>query len=496
MPRLTDRTSLVFAIGLTATLLLSACAGATSSNGEAQAEADASAAVSSPPGNAASAAPAADLSSSDGALSVTLTAAETQVPYGDGSRWAMTYNGTSAGPTLRVHPGDTLTVTLVNDLNETTSLHTHGLHVSPEANSDNPFITVDPGQSKTYVYEIPKDHAAGTFWYHPHAHGMAAEQVASGLSGALIVEDAVDTEMAATTTDRILVVTDPPLTTENPWGTSGESSGSMMDGMGMGGSSGVDMMTQMVGRAGPRLLTNGQDGIDLSDSGGRLERARIVNATASSRLVLTWTGASMEQLASEGGRLPQPLAVDSVSLAPGERTELALIPGAEGGQLLAQKLSNEGSGGPLGDPEVLARVGADAGSDTSVLPSVLTTDSRDLFATDVTVAQKRVITLDGHMNPSINGSLFDPNTVNFEAKQGTVEEWVIRNKTPMYHPIHLHSWPFQVQGEQGWQDVVEVAPYSEVVIRVTFDDFGGTTVLHCHILDHEDTGMMSIIRVT
>ena len=81
------------------------------------------------------------------------------------------------------------------------------------------------------------------------------------------------------------------------------------------------------------------------------------------------------------------------------------------------------------------------------------------------------------------------------AKKGTVEEWVIRNKTPMYHPIHLHSWPFQAQGQEGWQDVVQVAPYTEQVIRVSYDDFGGTTVLHCHILDHEDTGMMAIIRV-
>ena len=85
--------------------------------------------------------------------------------------------------------------------------------------------------------------------------------------------------------------------------------------------------------------------------------------------------------------------------------------------------------------------------------------------------------------------------IGIEAKKGTVEEWVIRNKTPMYHPIHLHSWPFQVQGQEGWQDVVQVAPYTEQVIRVAYDDFGGTTVLHCHILDHEDTGMMAIIRV-
>lgn len=495
MPQLHRNTSFLIAVGVTAALLLSACTGAASVNGSASASSQGSAATSSEAATTASSAASQDLTSSNGALSVTLTAAETQVPYEQGTRWAMTYNGTSAGPTLRVHPGDTLTVTLVNKLNEPTSLHTHGLHVSPEGDSDNPFVTVDPGQSKTYIYKIPADQPAGTFWYHPHAHGMAAEQVASGLSGALIVENTVDTELADTTTDRVLVVTDPPLTTENPWGAGQQSSGSMMDGMGMGGSGGVDMMTQMLGRAGPRLLTNGQDGIDLTGSNGRLERARIVNATASSRLVLTWIGASMQQLSSEGGRLNAPSTAESVSLAPGERTELVLVPGADGGQLLAQRLSNEGSGGPLGTPEVLARVSADAGTDTGTLPTSLTSDVRDLFASDAAVAKKRVITLDGHMNPSINGTLFDPNTINFEARQGTVEEWVIRNKTPMYHPIHLHSWPFQVQGEQGWQDLVEVPPYSEKVIRVTFDDFGGTTVLHCHILDHEDTGMMAIIKV-
>jgi FtsP/CotA-like multicopper oxidase with cupredoxin domain len=99
------------------------------------------------------------------------------------------------------------------------------------------------------------------------------------------------------------------------------------------------------------------------------------------------------------------------------------------------------------------------------------------------------------MQPTIDGKVFDPNTVNFTARKGTVEEWVIRNNTPMFHPIHLHAWPFQVKGEQGWQDVVTVAPESEQVVRVAFDDFGGTTVIHCHILDHEDTGMMAIVKV-
>jgi len=150
----------------------------------------------------------------------------------------------------------------------------------------------------------------------------------------------------------------------------------------------------------------------------------------------------------------------------------------------------------MGSPEKIASIAADAGSDVNSLPmSFMMANTRDLFASDVKVANQRVVTLSGHMTPTIDGKLFNPNVVNFTAKKGSVEEWVIDNTTPMYHPIHLHTWGFQVQGEEGWQDVVTVAPNSKKVIRIAFDDFAGTTVLHCHILDHEDTGMMAIIKV-
>ena len=482
---------------LTTALLLAACAGGLGTGASSDQGGSATTAGVSLGSGAGAASQ--ELVSANGALTVTLTAAESQVPFEDGTRWAMTYNGSAAGPTLRVRPGDTLTVKLVNKLSDPTSLHTHGLHVSPVGNGDNPFTTVDPGMSKTYVYPIPVSQPAGTFWYHPHAHGLAAEQVASGLSGALIVEDDVDDALDLVATDRVLLVTDPPLTAANPWGHGAGGSANAhggMDGMGMDGMGMDGMVMRMVGRAGPHLLTNGRDGIDLLDSGGSLERVRVVNATASSRLVLSWTGSSMEQISSEGGRLATAQERDTVALAPGERTELVLIPGSAGGQLLAQRLSNDGSGVPLGGQESIARLNADAGRNPSVLPAVLAMERRDLFASGVRIAEWRVITLDGHMSPSINGRRFDPGTVNFEARESTVEEWVFRNRTATYHPIHLHSWPFQVQGEHGWQDVVEVPPYSEAVIRVTFDDFGGTTVLHCHILDHEDAGMMSVIRVT
>jgi len=437
----------------------------------------------------ATAAPVPERASTDGRLEVTLTAAETQVPYAGATRWAMAYNGLVTGPTLRVRPGDTLAVTLVNRLDSPTSLHTHGLHVPPEV--DDPFLTVAPGQSHTYTYAIPADQLTGTYWYHPHVHERSAEQVASGLSGAIVVADATDDALARVSTDRVLVVNDPPLVSANPWGPGGADHGGMMG----HGSSGVDMMTAMVGRTGPRLLTNGQDGVVLEPDGDRLERVRVVNATASTRLVLGFEGARMLALSSGGGRLPHPREVSSVDLAPGDRAELVLVPGPDGGRLVARRTSNEGGGALTGAPEVVATVSASAGTDTAVLPATMGADSRDLFAPGVQVARQRVITLDGHMRPRINGALFDPARVDLTATSGTVEEWVIRNASPMLHPIHLHTWPFQVRGQQGWADVVTVPADGEQVIRVAFDDITGTTVLHCHILDHEDTGMMAVIRV-
>lgn len=453
-----------------------------------------------------------EFASTDGELDVTLTAAEGQVPYAGTQRWAMTYNAAATGPTLRVRPGDRVTITLVNNLNEPTSLHTHGLHVSPD--QDNPFIMVDPGQSYTYVYDIPADQQAGTYWYHPHVHELTAQQVAAGLSGAIVVEDDTDAQLAEVSTDRVLVVNDPPLTQANPWtdpsssagaqgnadmgdmsghDMSGHDMGSMMDGT---SGSGVDPMTAMMGRTGPRLLTNGQDGVLLAGSGGLLERAHVVNATASTRLLLTFTGDRMLRLSGTGGRLASAQEVTSIELAPGERTEVVLIPGVDGGQLQAQRLSNEGAGAPVGLPEIIATVQPDAGRDVGMLPVTMSADTRDLFAPDVQVAQQRVITLDGHMNPTIDGKPFDPDTVNFTARKGTVEEWVIKSNSPMLHPIHLHTWPFQVKGQEGWTDIVTVPANGEQVIRVAFDDFTGTSVIHCHVLDHEDLGMMAVIKVT
>lgn len=127
------------------------------------------------------------LRSAGGELAVRLEVAQGRVRVAGRQATVLGYNGGLPGPTLHVRPGDRLRVQLVNQLSTPTNLHVHGLHVSPEANGDNVFVTVEPGSAFDYDYQLPADHPPGVYWYHPHHHGNVAEQVFGGLYGAIIV---------------------------------------------------------------------------------------------------------------------------------------------------------------------------------------------------------------------------------------------------------------------------------------------------------------------
>ena len=131
------------------------------------------------------------LASTDGLLQTRLEAAQGPVRIAGRRANALSYNGGLPGPTLHLQPGDRLRVQLVNRLNNPTNLHVHGLHVSPEGNGDNAFVTVKPGASFDYDYQLPPDHPPGVYWYHPHHHGTVADQIFGGLYGAIIVSDPV-----------------------------------------------------------------------------------------------------------------------------------------------------------------------------------------------------------------------------------------------------------------------------------------------------------------
>ena len=455
-----------------------------------------------PGGTAGSAfAPPPELRSSGGRLDLTLIASARMVPWGDGTRFALIYNGTVPGPTLRVRPGDVITLTLRNELDSATNLHTHGLHVSPEGTSDNVFVMVEPGQEFTYTYHLPTDHPSGTFWYHPHHHGQVASQLSGGLAGVIVVEDDLDQlpELAATD-ERVLVLSDPAI---------GDSASVVS----------APMSEQMQGREGDVVLVNGELQPRIATTTGGVERWRLVNASASRYYRLRVADHPFHLIASEHGRLGQPVVVDDLLLVPGQRAEVLVAPTRAGSYVLSTASVDRGSmrmGGGMGGGGMGAGGGASA---TSAAADLLTLDvSGDPTGTPALPTQLRTITTPPRTDATrtlslgamgmgqgqfvIDGKAFQPGRIDTTARLGTTEEWTIRNDSMMDHPFHLHVWPFQVVARSGGQaldpgskDTVNVPAGQSVTIRVTFADFAGTTVYHCHILDHEDLGMMGTIDV-
>ena len=417
------------------------------------------------------------LASTDGRLEVTLTASA--ATHESAIEGALAYNAGPVGPTLRVRPGDRIDLTLRNDLDVPTNLHTHGLNVSPAGMGDDVFATIDPGDERAYVYEIPSDHHSGTFWYHPHRHGTVAAQVAAGLFGAIIVDDEIDDrdDMRAMT-ERLLILNDP---------IGIDYSASPMDGM--------------HGRAGQVVRVNGQNQPVLSAAPGSLERWRVVNASASRPLAVSAPGASLHVIASDGGRLGDNRELDGLVLVPGERAEIVVeVPEAPG----EIAVGDDGTGQPL------ARLVADGSPKTGTSPPVPNGLGDAVSVPADSIDRKRTVTFgvdmgsgsmmsgDGDLVFTIDGKPFDPERTDITAVAGTTEEWTIVNTTGMNHPFHLHAWPFEVLGDDtwpGWKDTVNVPGGGEVTIRIPFVGQTGRSVYHCHILDHEDLGMMGVIDV-
>ncbi len=440
--------------------------------------------------------------SANGVLDVTLSAARSPVTIGGTTVNALTYNGSLPGPTLVVQPGDTVVLTLENHLGDPTNLHTHGLLVSPDGNSDNVFRRIDAGTTADYFYKIPASHPPGAFWYHPHHHGVAADQVFGGLYGAIIVEDR--TPIPATT-ERILIVSD--ITVDSS-----------------GGIEVATPMDRMSGREGAILLLNGQVNATMSAQPGDRERWRIINACTSRYLDLRLNGQLMQLLGNDSGRFRSPRDVDSLSLMPGNRADVLVTMVAGSSELIAQPVDRGTPGGMFGGTAsrggaVILTTLTVAGTDAAPPPSAPHSEPRDLR--DQPLDGTRTLTLamggagmsgangDGShrggsmMAFTIDGREFDAARVDQFVAAGSIEEWTIVNTSPMDHPFHLHVWPMQVIeiGSRAletptWQDVVNVPAGSQTRVRIAFENITGITVYHCHILDHEDNGMMGVIAVS
>jgi FtsP/CotA-like multicopper oxidase with cupredoxin domain len=429
------------------------------------------------------------------------------------------YNGRLVGPTIEVWPGDTLYISLDNQLPQepmsaehdpnvphgfnTTNIHTHGLHVSPAGNSDNVAVAVGPGQKFQYEIKIPADHPAGTYWYHPHKHGSTTIQVGSGMAGALIVRGDIDRVPAIRAArEQVFVFQQIPYALiDDPY-----EPGRM-----------VNMVERFdafaPGRwrqSGRRTTINGVVEPTLRMRPGEVQRWRFIHAGPREPLQLKLirendprSVLSQYQIAHDGittGRLDE---VDMTELHPGYRVDVMVKAGPTRETLL---LVDTAGLAPGEAPRVLARVSVEGWWSTSMQlprPEQLAklAPMTPIADDELTGTQTVVFDLDVRFNPPkflINGKPFDPKAPPRRLPLEGVEEWTVSSTRFSGHPFHIHVNHFQVMTKDGkvlWKDTLFVKANETVKLRTRYERYIGKFLMHCHILDHGDLGMMEYMEI-
>jgi bilirubin oxidase len=400
---------------------------------------------------------------------------------------AFAYNGRIPGPILDVHEGDRVIIHLVNKLPYPTTIHWHGMHI-PVTSDGSPYYPVMPG--KTYDYDFTVlEGTAGTYWYHPHPDSDTGFQIAKGLYGAMIVRPKVDP--LAGITEQVIVLSDNRF---KPDGSIDIPDGKSPQGM-------IDRQN---GREGNMLFVNGQIMPKISIKPGEVQRWRIINASAARVYRLGIPGQTMLHVANDGGLFEHPVEVKDIVLANSERVEVLVRGnGNPGDKTVLQTLAYDRyvpQTKPADWDKPLDLLTLEYTNDARVAPIAIPATLRKIPVLDTLKATAtRVMVLSQGF---INGKAHDMNRVDVDAKLGATEIWQIENIVGMDHPFHLHGFQFQVIDVDGvpvpfrsWKDTVNVPKHSTVRFIVRYDDYAGRWMFHCHILDHEDHGMMGVLEV-
>jgi len=436
------------------------------------------------------------------------------------------------GPTLRVRRRQKVRIRFLNRLPDSSIIHWHGLDVPQEADG-HPRLAVAGGSE--YVYEFDVLNRAGTYWYHPHPHMQTGPQVYSGLAGLFLVSDDEEAalELPSGAQELPCVLQDRRFDATNQLVYS------------------TAMMDMETGFLGNRVLVNGQTRPDWSLA-TRAYRVRVLNGSNARIYKLAWSdGTPITVLGGDGGLLERPRVQTFVTIAPAQRVDvwldlsqrpvgatlelvsrafdLADVGLAMGGMVMGMGRGRgvaAGRGGvmggdtgdlPLGAPVSLLSITV-ARKEPSIarLPARLSAfDPSWLPATRLPVRQ---IPLAFQMMAwQIGGRVFEMAGVAADeiVAPGSTHLWEFVNAggpmgTQMAHPIHLHGRQFRVVGrtggspansvrdgliDDGWTDTVLVLPNETVRIQVRFSDYPGLYLYHCHILEHEDMGMMRNFRI-
>ena len=407
---------------------------------------------------------------------------------------AWTYDGRLPGPLIRVRVGDRLIVHFRNALPAPTTVHWHGIRV-PFAMDGVPGYSqpdIEPGGAFTYDFVVPD---AGLYWYHPHV--MSHAQVGFGLYGALLVEDPRDVERVGVADELVLVLSDIAV---QPDGT--------LQAADAGGELGM-----VFGREGTHLLVNGRVLPSLTVRAGVPQRWRIVNTAKSRYFDLDLPGARFRQIGGDGGLQEYSVDREGLVLAPGERADVLVVPPVQpgGSVVLRSVIVNRGFGSfegglPYHDLVTITAAALPAVR-SAPLPEVreridpVPQDGATLVHLEMTLDQPP----EGRPEYHLLGPLSPAKHKTLRARVGETQIWTVKNSTVWSHPLHLHGFFFQVLGADGrpvrplvWKDTVDIPFESTVRLIVRYEDRPGVTgswMLHCHILDHAEGGLMGMVEV-
>lgn len=391
------------------------------------------------------------------------------------------YNGDFLGPIIRLRKGQKVTLNTTNQLDSRTSFHWHGLKIPSDADGG-PHQIIEAGEKKTVSFTV--DQEASTLWFHPHPEGETASQVYRGLAGLMYIDDensdSLDIPKNYGVDDFPLIVQDKSFDSNNQIN--------------------YEEDYYSDGTQGDNLLINGTINpyVDISK---RWIRYRIVSGSNSRNFTFNLSNNdSFYQIASDGGFLNKAEKLTTLTLSPGERAEI----------LIDTKKLKKGDNIKLLANKSVALTMRINKKETNVnfSPTEKLNSLENIVENDFSELNRQTINLQGmsHM-VSINNKQFDMDRIDLYKKLNTQEIWEINNRSSMMgslaHPFHIHGVQFRVlsrngespsENEKGWKDTVLVNPEEKVELLVKFDQ-PGIFMYHCHILEHEEFGMMGQLQV-
>jgi blue copper oxidase len=415
------------------------------------------------------------------------------------------YNGSLLGPALRFKRGDNITLSVKNQLTDATTVHLHGLEIPGDVDGG-PHAIIQPGESLKTQFLV--DQPASTCWFHPHPHHVTGYQVAKGLGGLILIEDR---ESSTLTLPKNWGVDDIPLILQDK----------KLNGEGQIDYK-LDLVSGALGWAGDFMITNGVIYPQHIVPRGWL-RLRFLNACNARSLNLTTSDKRpMYVIASDGGYLSEPTKVDELLMLTAERFEV-LIDTSDGKSfdIVTLPVHQRGmTAAPFDGIVPVLHIETTLAKGVVILPDRLVT--LPAIPSTKNITQRR---LQLSMYPElenmedykgvdilkynfINGQAFDMMKPMFNVKKGVYEKWSISAESDMMlHPFHIHGTQFRILSENGkppaahrsgWKDIVNVqGAASEVLVK--FEHLAPRErayMAHCHILEHEDTGMMTSFTVT